>query len=73
MIASVFEASVDDYEHIVSKATSSFEEWRKVPAPIRGDLVREMGNALRKNKDINLIFTKPNADTDGRIIRLAFT
>ena len=51
VIASVYEASVDDYEHIVSKATSSFEEWRKVPAPIRGDLVREMGNALRKNKD----------------------
>ena len=51
VIASVYEASLDDYEHIVSKATSSFEEWRKVPAPIRGDLVREMGNALRKNKD----------------------
>ena len=45
-IATVFEASENDYEHIVSKATSAFEEWRKVPAPIRGDLVREMGNAV---------------------------
>ncbi len=51
-IATVFEASENDYEHIVSKATSAFEEWRKVPAPIRGDLVREMGNALRDKKEV---------------------
>ncbi len=51
VIATVFEAKDDDYDHIVSKATSAFKEWRKVPAPIRGDLVREMGNALRDKKD----------------------
>ena len=51
VIATVFEAKDDDYDHIVSEATSAFEQWRKVPAPIRGDLVREMGNALRDKKN----------------------
>jgi len=51
-IATVYEANENDYEHIVSNATSAFNEWRKVPAPIRGDLVREMGNALRDKKEI---------------------
>jgi len=49
-IATVYEANDNDYEDIVSNATSAFNEWRKVPAPIRGDLVREMGNALRDKK-----------------------
>ncbi|MFL3026921.1 MAG: aldehyde dehydrogenase family protein [Candidatus Neomarinimicrobiota bacterium] len=52
LIASVYEANDDDYEHIVTRATSAFEQWRKVPAPIRGDLVREMGNALRDKKEV---------------------
>jgi len=51
VIASVFEANKGDYEKIVKEAQSAFAEWRKVPAPVRGDLVREMGNALREKKD----------------------
>ena len=51
VIASVFEANKGDYEKIVKEAQSAFAEWRKVPAPIRGNLVREMGNALREKKD----------------------
>ena len=51
IIANVFEASEADYENIVTEATTAFKEWRKVPAPIRGDLVRKMGNALREKKD----------------------
>jgi len=51
VIASVFEANKGDYEKIVKEAQSAFAEWRKVPAPIRGNLVREMGNALRDKKD----------------------
>tara|TARA_B110000263_G_scaffold212926_1_gene196634 strand:- start:3616 stop:5142 length:1527 start_codon:yes stop_codon:yes gene_type:complete len=50
-IASVFEASVEDYETIKNKSLDAYHEWRKVPAPIRGQLVREMGNALRDYKD----------------------
>ena len=51
IIANVFEASETDYENIVTEASTAFKEWRKVPAPIRGDLVRKMGNALREKKD----------------------
>ena len=50
-IASVNEASVDDYKIIISKSLEAFSEWRKVPAPERGQLVRQMGNALRDYKD----------------------
>jgi aldehyde dehydrogenase (NAD+) len=50
-IASVFEANISDYETIVEQAQSAFNKWRMVPAPVRGNLVREMGNALRDKKD----------------------
>ena len=50
-IASVFEANKSDYETIVEQAQSAFNKWRMVPAPVRGNLVREMGNALRDKKD----------------------
>lgn len=49
-IASVKLASKDDYEQVMEKAQKAFLEWRKVPAPQRGDLVRQMGDALRENK-----------------------
>lgn len=52
VIASVYQCSVDDYNSIVEKSYETFTEWRKVPAPIRGELVRQMGNALRKKKDL---------------------
>jgi len=51
-IASVFEANKSDYETIVKQAQSAFNKWRMVPAPVRGNLVREMGNALRDKKDV---------------------
>ena len=51
IIASVYEASVEDYNVIIDKSVDAFHEWRKVPAPVRGDLVRQMGNALRDYKD----------------------
>jgi len=44
-------ADKDDYEKVVEKAQEAFKEWRKVPAPQRGDIVRQMGLALRENKD----------------------
>jgi aldehyde dehydrogenase (NAD+) len=38
------------YESIVNDAQEAFKEWRLVPAPERGELVRQMGNALRDHK-----------------------
>ena len=38
------------YERVVNEAHEAFLEWRKVPAPERGNLVRKIGNALRDMK-----------------------
>ena len=43
-------ASEQDYETIVRQAAEAFEYWRQVPAPKRGEIVRQIGNALRQNK-----------------------
>ncbi len=50
-IAKVSNATLDDYENVIKKAEEAFKVWRKVPAPIRGELVRKIGLALRENKE----------------------
>ena len=50
-IASVYLASEEDYEKIVAKSDEAFKTWRKVPAPKRGEVVRQIGLQLRKYKD----------------------
>ena len=49
-IASVQLATEETYEAVVAQALIAFETWRNVPAPKRGDIVREIGNALREVK-----------------------
>ncbi len=49
--ASITQASVDDYELAISSAVDAFMEWRMLPAPKRGDYVRQIGNALRDVKE----------------------
>tara|TARA_A100001011_G_scaffold400513_1_gene515775 strand:+ start:22350 stop:23882 length:1533 start_codon:yes stop_codon:yes gene_type:complete len=44
-------ASLEDYENIIQKAENAFLNFRKIPAPKRGELVRQFGNKLRKNKE----------------------
>ena len=51
IIASVYECSVEDAENVVKTSNEAFNDWRTVPAPIRGQLVREMADALRLKKD----------------------
>ncbi|MDF2156958.1 aldehyde dehydrogenase family protein [Algoriphagus sp. CAU 1675] len=40
----------DTYEQVISTAQMAFEKWRLVPAPKRGEIVRQIGNALREVK-----------------------
>lgn len=40
-----------DYEEVISVAQSTFHEWRKLPAPKRGELVRDIAVSLREHKD----------------------
>ncbi len=51
LIASVKQATWDDYETIIGKAQKAFKTWRIVPAPKRGEIVRQIGNELRKFKE----------------------
>lgn len=51
LIGKVKQASWDDYEKIVAKAQEAYKYWRMVPAPKRGEIVRQMGEELRKYKE----------------------
>ncbi|MDI1325078.1 MAG: aldehyde dehydrogenase family protein [Algoriphagus sp.] len=50
LIAKVQYTNSETYESIISQAHIAFEKWRLVPAPHRGEIVREIGNALREVK-----------------------
>ncbi len=50
-LASVFKASEADYETVISRAQSAFTDWRTVPAPNRGEIVRQIGLKLREYKE----------------------
>ncbi len=50
-IGMVHQASEADYEEMVAKASEAFLYWRDVPAPKRGEIVRQIGEELRKYKD----------------------
>ncbi len=48
-IAQVIPATVDSYHQIVETAELAFASWREMPAPRRGLVIRDLGNALRQN------------------------
>ncbi|MBA3962262.1 MAG: aldehyde dehydrogenase family protein [Chthoniobacterales bacterium] len=50
LLARVRCASDEDYERIVTRAQEAFQKWRVTPAPVRGETVRQLGNALREAK-----------------------
>jgi len=50
-IADVIETDDVSYKSIIKNAEESFVHWRKVPAPQRGEIVRQIGNELRKKKN----------------------
>jgi L-aminoadipate-semialdehyde dehydrogenase len=49
-LASVRTAADDDYKKTITRAQEAFEKWRKTPGPVRGETVRQLGNALRELK-----------------------
>ncbi len=71
-IASVAATTPDDYDKLVREAERAFTEWRKVPAPVRGEAVRRIANALRDYKDplgslVALEMGKIKAEGDGEV------
>jgi aldehyde dehydrogenase (NAD+) len=51
VIASVRSTTAAEYQEVIRHAQAAFGEWRKIPAPVRGNAVRLIGNALRDNKE----------------------
>ena len=47
----VVQATPHTYDEVVRRAEAAFKTWREVPAPKRGQLVRDLGNALRELKE----------------------
>ncbi len=50
-IATLRQATPADYERVVSTARGAFQPWRITPAPQRGEVVRQLGEELRRHKD----------------------
>lgn len=71
-IASVALCSQKDYEHVLSGLSKAFLSWRTIPAPKRGEIVRQMGDALRHHKDslgslVSLETGKSKQEGDGEV------
>lgn len=49
--ASVTLASADDYDRAVESSEETFDRWRTLPAPKRGEYIRRLGDGLRENID----------------------
>ena len=72
VIGSVRMASADDYEQVVQSAQSAFAKWRLVPAPERGEVIRQLGEEFRKHKSdlgalIALEMGKIRAEGEGEV------
>ncbi len=50
-LARVEKAAEEEYDEVVYRSLEAFKEWRLYPAPKRGEIVRQLGDELRKHKD----------------------
>ncbi len=58
LIAKVRMATTADYEKTVRRAQEAFQKWQAIPAPKRGEIIRQFGNALRDaKKDLGKLVT----------------
>ncbi|MDB6111233.1 MAG: gabD [Pedosphaera sp.] len=71
-LGSVRQATPAEYEKAVQRALAAFQKWRTVPAPKRGEIIRQLGNALRvAKKDLGQLVTleagKIQAEGEGEV------
>jgi len=71
-IASVVQATSGSYQRVASEANAAFRKWRAVPAPQRGQVVRDLGEALRELKEplgdlVSLEMGKLGAEGHGEV------
>lgn len=50
-IASVSQTTREEYDQLVGQAEQAFKVWRMMPAPQRGEIIRQFGEKLREKKD----------------------
>ncbi|MEN9522602.1 MAG: hypothetical protein RL065_979 [Bacteroidota bacterium] len=50
LIASCTSASEAEYEAVIMKAQEAYKVWRNIPSPKRGEIIRQMGDEIRKHK-----------------------
>jgi aldehyde dehydrogenase (NAD+) len=71
-LAEVAACTMNDYEEIMTRAKTAALAWRKVPAPKRGEIIRQIGQALREHKDslgslVSLEMGKSKQEGDGEV------
>lgn len=52
VIAEVTQGNFEDYEACVQEAEKAWQVWADLPAPKRGEIVRQIGDALRNKLDL---------------------
>lgn len=72
VIGKIQSATRDSYERIVADSVEAFRQWRLVPAPKRGEIVRQIGDALRRHKKelgalVSLEVGKIRAEGEGEV------
>ena len=72
VIARVLQAGLQDYERVATKASEGFKTWRVLPAPKRGEIVRQIAEELRLNKKglavlVTLEMGKIIAEAEGEV------
>ena len=72
VLASVTLATTETYNQVVDTANAAFQNWRNVPAPLRGQVVRDLGEQLRDHRDtlgelVSLEMGKIKPEGDGEV------
>jgi aldehyde dehydrogenase (NAD+) len=58
LLAQIRTATPEEYENAATRAAAAFQKWQAVPAPKRGEIIRQLGNALRDAKrDLGMLVT----------------
>ncbi len=61
VLGKIHKAGATEYEQVVTLSRRAFEDWRTIPAPRRGEVVRQIGEALRRCKsDLGALLTVEN-------------
>lgn len=72
ILGTIQAATLEDYHQISDLAARSFKAWREVPAPVRGECIRLIGEELRRHKDalgtlVSLECGKIKQEGDGEV------